>query len=67
VILTGVALERANAPRIAQLFADEGGRFVCASAGHNLEALLAAHGSGSVARSADGEVVLNVDVGGGTT
>ena len=67
VILTGVALERANSRRIAELFADEGGRFVCASAGHNLEALLAAHGSGSVARSADGEVVLNIDVGGGTT
>jgi ethanolamine utilization protein EutA len=67
VILTGVALERANARRIADLFADEGGRFVCASAGHNLEALLAAHGSGSVARSADGEIVLNVDIGGGTT
>lgn len=67
VILTGVALERANSRRIAELFAGEGGRFVCASAGHNLEALLAAHGSGSVARSVDGEVVLNVDVGGGTT
>jgi ethanolamine utilization protein EutA len=67
VILTGVALERANARRIAELFADEGGRFVCASAGHNLEALLAAHGSGSVARSREGDVVLNVDVGGGTT
>lgn len=67
VILTGVALERANARRIADLFADEGGRFVCASAGHNLEAILAAHGSGSVARSTDGESVLNVDVGGGTT
>lgn len=67
VILTGVALERQNARRIAELFADEGGRFVCASAGHNLEALLAAHGSGSVVRSAGGETVLNVDVGGGTT
>ncbi len=67
VILTGVALERDNARRIADLFADEGGRFVCASAGHNLEALLAAHGSGAVARSVGGEVVLNVDVGGGTT
>ena len=67
VILTGVALERANARRIAELFAEEGGRFVCASAGHNLEAILAAHGSGSVARSAGGGRVLNVDVGGGTT
>jgi ethanolamine utilization protein EutA len=67
VILTGVALERANSRRIAELFASEGGRFVCASAGHNLESLLAAHGSGSVARSAEGGTVLNVDIGGGTT
>jgi ethanolamine utilization protein EutA len=67
VILTGVALERQNARRIAELFAGDGGRFVCASAGHNLEALLAAHGSGSVAASSSGEPVLNIDVGGGTT
>jgi ethanolamine utilization protein EutA len=66
VILTGVALERSNARAIAELFAEEGGRFVCATAGHNLEALLAAHGSGAVERSR-GEPVLNVDVGGGTT
>lgn len=68
VILTGVALERANAAAVAGLFAAEGGRFVCASAGHGLEALLAAHGSGSVAASAaSGETVLNVDIGGGTS
>src|SRR5262245_66493505 len=58
VILTGVALERSNARAIAELFAEEGGRFVCATAGHNLEALLAAHGSGAVARSRGGEPVL---------
>ncbi len=67
VILTGVALERPNARAIAELFAAEGGRFVCATAGHNLEALLAAYGSGAVARSRDGGPVMNVDVGGGTT
>lgn len=67
VILTGVALERANARSIADLFAEEGGKFVCATAGHNLEALLAAHGSGAVARSKEGGPVLNIDVGGGTT
>jgi ethanolamine utilization protein EutA (predicted chaperonin) len=67
VILTGVALERRNARAIAELFAEEGGRFVCATAGHNLEAVLAAHGSGAVARSAGGRRVLNIDVGGGTT
>ena len=67
VILTGVALERANARAIADIFAAEGGKFVCASAGHNLEALLAAHGSGAVARSRGGGPVLNIDIGGGTT
>lgn len=68
VILTGVALESANARAVAELFATEGGRFVCAAAGHRMEALLAAHGSGAIARSrAADEVVLNVDLGGGTT
>lgn len=68
VILTGVALERANARAVAELFAGGGGRFVCASAGHNLEAILAAHGSGAVAfgrRSK--QPVLHLDIGGGTT
>ena len=68
VILTGAALERANARAVAELFAGEGGKFVCASAGHNLEGILAAHGSGAVALShARGDTLLHVDVGGGTT
>ncbi len=68
VILTGVALERPNARPIADLFAAEGGRFVCAAAGHNLESLLAAHGSGAVALSRETTAaVLNIDIGGGTT
>src|SRR5207237_6974767 len=41
---------------------------VWASAGHHLECVLAAHGSGAVALSHDRrEPVLNVDMGGGTT
>jgi ethanolamine utilization protein EutA len=68
VILTGAALERANARAVAELFAGEGGKFVCASAGHNLEGILAAHGSGAVALShSRGDTLLHVDVGGGTT
>jgi ethanolamine utilization protein EutA len=68
VILTGVALQRANAHAIDELFAAQGGRFVCATAGHHLEAILSAHGSGGVARSkANASVVLVIDVGGGTT
>ena len=68
VILTGEALKRANARAIADLFAEESGKFVCASAGHNLEAVMAAHGSGAVKLSkTENKTFLNVDIGGGTT
>src|SRR4051794_14304617 len=68
VILTGAALERANARNVAELFAAHGGKFVCASAGHNLEGILAAHGSGAVALSRQRhDTLLHIDVGGGTT
>jgi ethanolamine utilization protein EutA len=68
VILTGAALERANARAVAELFAGQGGKFVCASAGHNLEGILAAHGSGAAALSREQHAtLLHVDVGGGTT
>ncbi len=68
VILTGVALERANARAVADLFAAAGGKFVCASAGHNLEAILAAHGSGAAALShRRRDTLLHIDIGGGTS
>ena len=68
IILTGEAIRRDNARAIADLFASERGNFVCATAGHNFEALLAAHGSGAVAHSAERQCrVLNIDIGGGTT
>src|SRR5262245_16585126 len=68
IILTGEAIRRDNARTIADLFAAQRGNFVCATAGHNFEALLAAHGSGAVAHSAEQQCrVLNVDIGGGTT
>ena len=68
MILTGEALKRVNARAIADLFAEETGKFVCASAGHNLESTMAAHGSGAVKLSkAENKTFLNVDIGGGTT
>jgi ethanolamine utilization protein EutA len=68
VILTGEAIKRKNARKIADLFAEEAGKFVCATAGHKLECTLAAHGSGAVALSkANDECLLHVDIGGGTT
>lgn len=68
VILTGEALRRQNAQAIAGLLAENGGEFVCAAAGHHLEAMLAAYGSGAARVShAEGMRILNVDIGGGTT
>lgn len=68
LILTGVAVLRRNARAIGELFAADAGKFVAVSAGDGLEATMAAHGSGAVARSAEIEgTVLNMDVGGGTT
>ena len=67
LILTGVALERRNARAVADLFAQEAGRFVAVSAGDNMEAVMAAHGSGAIALSQHIGGVMNVDIGGGTT
>ncbi len=68
LILTGVAVRRANARRIGELFARQAGKLVAVSAGDNLETVMAAYGSGAVARSIrDGAAVMNVDVGGGTS
>ncbi len=68
VITTGEAARRDNARAVLELFAQEAGRFVCATAGPNLESLLAAHGSGAAELSRDlAEPLLNIDVGGGTT
>lgn len=68
VILTGEAIKRSNARAIDELFAAESGKFVCATAGHRMESLLAAHGSGAVAiASRRQHTGLHVDIGGGTT
>ena len=68
VILTGEAIKKTNARAIDEIFAAEAGKFVCATAGHKLECLLAAHGSGAVALSKErNSCILHVDIGGGTT
>ena len=68
VILTGEALRRENAEAIAGVIAEQGGEFVCATAGHHMEAMLAAYGSGAARASHDsGKRILNIDIGGGTT
>ncbi len=68
VILTGEALRRENAQAISSLLAEAGGDFVCATAGHHMESMLAAYGSGASRVSSErGERILNMDIGGGTT
>ncbi len=68
VILTGEALRRENAQGIAAILAEHGGDFVTASAGHHMEAMLAAYGSGAARVSHDqNKRILNIDIGGGTT
>ena len=68
VILTGEALKRKNARAIAELFAKDSGKFVCASAGHHMESAMAANGSGAIELSRRRKkTILNIDIGGGTT
>ncbi|MFN3889440.1 MAG: ethanolamine ammonia-lyase reactivating factor EutA [Beijerinckiaceae bacterium] len=68
VILTGEALRRENAQAISAMLSEAGGEFVCATAGHHMESMLAAYGSGAAQASLDlGRRVLNIDIGGGTT
>ena len=68
LILTGVAVRRHNARAIAEIFAQEAGKFVAVSAGDGLEAAMAAHGSGAIAESEKTRgVVMNIDIGGGTS
>jgi ethanolamine utilization protein EutA len=68
VILTGEALRRENAQALGGMLAELGGEFVCATAGHHMEAMLAAYGSGAAEVSHQRDArILNVDIGGGTT
>jgi ethanolamine utilization protein EutA len=68
VILTGEALRRRNAEAIGGVLAERGGELVTVTAGHHMEAMLAAYGSGAAKASYDlRQRILNVDIGGGTT
>jgi ethanolamine utilization protein EutA len=66
VICTGEAVRKHNSDSIIHMLAAAGGKFVCATAGPNLEGILGAHGSGAVARSYKINAGMNVDMGGGT-
>jgi ethanolamine utilization protein EutA len=61
-------LRRENAQGIAKVLSEQGGEFVTATAGHHMESMLAAYGSGAARVSSDEHKrILNIDIGGGTT
>lgn len=67
VIITGETARKQNAESIVHYLAEHAGDFVVATAGADLEGILAAKGSGAIDRSAEtNAVIANIDVGGGT-
>ncbi|WP_231571281.1 ethanolamine ammonia-lyase reactivating factor EutA [Gordoniibacillus kamchatkensis] len=67
VIITGETANKRNASRIVHLLAERSGDFVVATAGADLEGLLAGKGAGAERRSTQVRgAVANIDIGGGT-
>ncbi|WP_134701131.1 ethanolamine ammonia-lyase reactivating factor EutA [Ammoniphilus sp. YIM 78166] len=67
VIMTGETARKENAERILHYLADRAGDFVVATAGADLEGILAGKGSGAMKRSEETDAIIaNVDIGGGT-
>ncbi|GAA0256566.1 ethanolamine ammonia-lyase reactivating factor EutA [Haladaptatus pallidirubidus] len=68
VIITGETAYKDNAEEVVHTIAADAGDFVIATAGADLEAVLAGRGSGAAAFAANHDaIVSNVDIGGGTT
>ena len=68
VIITGETSRKENAGEVLSALSDFAGDFVVATAGPDLESVLAAKGAGAVAFSEEtGETVLHMDIGGGTS
>ena len=68
IIITGETSRKENARAVLEALADFAGEFVVATAGPDLESILAARGSGAVDYSSKtGAAVLHMDIGGGTS
>ncbi len=68
IIITGETARKENAATVLQSISDFAGDFVVATAGPELESVLAAKGAGAVDYSAEtGKTVLHMDIGGGTS
>ncbi|MDQ0338733.1 ethanolamine utilization protein EutA [Caldalkalibacillus uzonensis] len=67
VIITGETATKRNAQEMLHLLSEKAGQFVVATAGPDLEGILAAKGSGAYQYAqSTGKVVANIDIGGGT-
>ena len=67
VIITGETSRKENAETVLRELSGFAGDFVVATAGPDLESVLAARGSGAVELSGEtGKTVLHMDIGGGT-
>ena len=68
IIITGETSRKENARAVLNALSDYAGEFVVATAGPDLESILAARGAGAVAYSErTGKRVLHMDIGGGTS
>ena len=68
VIITGETSRKENAREVLHALSGFAGEFVVATAGPDLESILAAKGAGAVEYSAKtGKTVLHMDIGGGTS
>lgn len=68
VIITGETSRKENARAVLDALAELAGDFVVATAGPDLESVLAAKGAGAVELSRElGKPVLHMDIGGGTS
>lgn len=68
IIITGETSRKENASAVLQALADYAGEFVVATAGPDLESILAAKGAGAAEYSEKtGRTVLHMDIGGGTS
>ncbi len=68
LIITGESARLRNASKIASAIAELAGDFVVASAGPQLESLLAGRGAGAAEASKErNKIICNIDIGGGTS
>ena len=67
VIITGETATKQNASEMLHYLSSEAGDFLVATAGPDLEGIIAAKGSGAYDYSSrSGKVIANIDIGGGT-